>query len=320
MAIIRIPIPAGVPGSVDVDIPGGTGDPDTQAYFGGDGILTDDVNATMTPTDWQLRDGADVNAARVNRVKHSLSIGSGSSATGESASAQGLDCVASGAQAHAEGLQTAAGGIGAHTEGQSTIASTGATHAEGYQAQATAFAAHAEGQDTRASGLASHASGYRSAAILSGQLAHSSGPGNSGTTDPGATQATLLTLGGRTPGGAPGETTGLTLGPANGGALTLEDGKGYVVVVTTIARGLIGVAKTVRSWKWSLVLRKDGGTTTIAAQGAVEQLGDAGGATWTLVATIDVGPDALLLTFTTGATTAATKITAKVEMVEISTL
>ena len=252
MAIIRIPIPTGVPGSVDVDIPRQDGDPDTQAYFDSLGALADDADATMSPTDWQLADSGGFNAAHVDRVARSTALGADSVATGD---------------------------------------------------------------DSLASGLGAEASRV-------GQRAHSSGPGGSALdleAAPGGTQESALTMAGETPGVGVGETVELKLGPAPGGPFLFQTEKACAITVTGIVKGIIGGVNNSRAFKQMIVVKKEGtGSAVITGSGAQESIGTAGAATWTLAATIGVGPNRLVVTLGAGATTAQMRATVKLEVVEIS--
>jgi len=105
--------------------------------------------------------------------------GSGNSAPGQNALAEGHSTTASGVGAHAEGFDTlASGGIfnagGAHAEGHRTTASGNfGAHAEGDLTTASGAASHAEGDKTTASGGGSHAEGFLTTA--SGDSSHAEG-------------------------------------------------------------------------------------------------------------------------------------------------
>src|SRR5512135_1235551 len=115
--------------------------------------------------------------------------GSGNTATGVNALAEGNTTTASAIGAHAEGDHTIAANDGAHAEGTTTQALADASHAEGSNTvvqnganaghvegfnntvTAAAFAGHAEGQNNTASGTASHAEGGNGT-TASGSYAH----------------------------------------------------------------------------------------------------------------------------------------------------
>jgi hypothetical protein len=138
-----------------------TGDPNTQAYFGPAGTLTDDLDATMTTTDWIQRTfPGGPQAIHVNRAIRSVAIGDSSSATGVDSFAQGSTAAASAQAAHAEGANTTASGLASHAEGSGSTASGNFSHAEGAGGtSATGIASHAEGEATLAQGDKSHAEG-----------------------------------------------------------------------------------------------------------------------------------------------------------------
>jgi hypothetical protein len=121
---------------------------------------------------------------------------------------------------------------------------------------------------------------------------------------------------GSTPGAAPGESVEL------GGPLTprfqLTDNQSYTIVVTAVAKGLVAGNPNVQSFKRTFAVRKTAGLTTIAATGALEQIGDAASASWTLTASVAAAPDRFALTFNTGATTSAVNVTATCEITEVA--
>ncbi|AJR18470.1 hypothetical protein GUY44_07215 [Pimelobacter simplex] len=101
--------------------------------------------------------------------------GTGTSAPGNAARAEGTGTTSSGWASHAEGSGTAATADFAHAEGNQSLAAGRASHAEGY-ATATGDGAHAEGEaDCTAAGYCSHAEGYSRS---SGDYAHSEGSGS----------------------------------------------------------------------------------------------------------------------------------------------
>jgi hypothetical protein len=106
-------------------------------------------------------------------IKGNLYAGEGSSATGLTTFAFGVNVTASGDYSHAEGYQTTASGNTSHAEGHSTIASGDYSHAEGWQTNASGFTSHAEGGQTKAFGSYSHAEGFRTTA--SGFYSHAEG-------------------------------------------------------------------------------------------------------------------------------------------------
>ena len=318
-----------------------TGDPNTQAYFGPTGVLTDDVDASMTLTDWQLNGaGGGPQAAHIDRALPSAAFGDSSIASGYSsfaagvsatanafaAHAEGHGTIASGADAHAEGADTTASGVHAHAEGQLTIASNTNAHAEGQNSIASGVNSHAEGGNTTASGGASHAEGQNSTA--SGNFAHAQGvralasresqdslaSGEFSTA--GDAQTSSLVLRGTTPGLAINESVELIYGNAANQQLILEDGKTYTFKVTAAVGGL-QPSRVSRGIEISFNVRRDAGLSTITGNGPGAGYGDLLTATWTLAATIGVAPDRVVLTFNTGAGSAsACHVVARVEFTE----
>ncbi len=306
---------------------GGSHDPGTQAYFSGTGALTDDVNATMSLTDWQLSVASGgTQAVHIRRDISSVACGAASVASGNNSFASGDTCLASAVNAHAEGAGCTASGISSHAEGNACVASgnTG-SHAEGTSCMATGtlgshaegidclasgtLGSHAEGNGCIASGASSHAQGVRALAARETQNAYASGR----FVNNGDAQASKLIMRGSVAGGAP-QTVELAYGSGGAQVLTLENSSGATVLVTAVA---VNTADTlVQSFKQLLSLRLAVGATVIAAAGVQEQIGDAGASTWTLIASIDVAPDRLVLTFSNAATNEAVRVVAMVEFVQ----
>jgi phage-related minor tail protein len=88
------------------------------------------------------------------------------------------------------------------------------------------------------------------------------------------------------------------------------------LLVTAIAHG-VSPGTTNQSFRQMFSVRKTFGTTTIAAAGALEQIGDAGGSTWTLVASVGAAPDRFALTFANGVSSTYVRVRAKIEIVEV---
>ena len=95
----------------------------------------------------------------------SISLGrNGSSTIGSKSSAFGDTVTASGFGSHAEGEQTSASGDDSHAEGYFSDARGEAAHAEGGYTKAFGRESHAEGNNALASGTDSHAEGLRTTA------------------------------------------------------------------------------------------------------------------------------------------------------------
>lgn len=310
-----------------------TGDPNTQAYFGPTGGLTDDTDATMTTADWIQRTfPGGPQAIHVNRVIRSvaigegatasgtnaLAVGEGSVASGNSASALGFATTASGDASHAEGAGSSASGLSSHAEGDSTTAIGKNAHAEGANTIASGNKAHAEGDTTTASGDSSHAGGMQTLSSRVGQWGYASGQGGLAVPAVGASQTSLVTMVGETPGLAASESVELVLGPS-AFPFVLEDGKDYTFTVS-VAAGAVqpGPLRVGHAFIIYFNARRDAGVSVITASGVGQSFGDPSTADWTFVASIGVAPDRIVFTFTTGAVNSAAKVTAEVRFVEIA--
>lgn len=274
---------------------------------------------------------------------YSMAVGNGTSATANYANAEGSLTTASGQYSHAEGSQTTASGLYSHAEGSLTIAQGDYSHAEGSQTQATGLYSHAggsvsvaAGDNSLAHGDTATANGYASAAI--GESCTATGEGSTALgaqsnalrsmqvshaagrfTANGDAQSSWVEMRGSTPGAAPGEAVELKFGfspPSQ--TLQLEDGKGYTIEVSAVAKDTVAGGKGVQSWVQRYSVRRAAGLTVIAAAGAVDQFGDAASATWTLAASVGAAPDRFVLTFTTTGAQAAARCVAKVQFVEVA--
>jgi hypothetical protein len=130
------------------------------------------------------------------------------------------------------------------------------------------------------------------------------------------TSASILIFGGSTPGSAPAESVELEYGDLFDQLWTPTDGKGYIVWVMAVARGLVSGNPSVQGFRQMFSVRRDSNITTIASSGVLEQVGDAASSSWTLVASAGSGPDRFRLIFSTGATTSAVNVIAKLEFSE----
>jgi hypothetical protein len=135
--------------------------------------------------------------------------------------------------------------------------------------------------------------------------------GSSGNAD-WCPMGTTTVLRATTPGVGAGESVEVIMWHGNSSAVTFTNGTGHIVQVTAVARGDILGSPAVQMFSQKFCVRTDGFITTIAGLGTMEQVGDAAAASWTLVPSIGVGPDHLVLTFNTGTTTSLATIYAKV--------
>jgi len=120
---------------------------------------------------------------------------------------------------------------------------------------------------------------------------------------------------GLTPGGAAGQTVEL------GGPLTkrfqLADNQSYTIIVEAVAAGIVGGLPNTQSFRRMYAVRRAAGVT-IVASGAMEQIGDAASASWTLTAGVAAAPDRFTLTFSNGVTTSAVHVTATCTITEVA--
>lgn len=241
--------------------------------------------------------------------------GAANIASGDYSHAEGFENQAIGNHSHAEGSGTEASGDAAHAEGSSTQATAANAHAEGSLTVASGVGSHAQGGHTVASGICSHAEGEYASASREAQFAHANGTFSAA----GDAQTSIIVMRGSTPGSGVGESTELQFGVSGNQYLQLEDGKAYIIEVDAVARGVISTV-AMQAWKQRFAVIRDTGATVISASGTGEQLGDVAAASWTLVAQVGITPDRFKLTFTTGSTTSAAKIVAKVCFTEVSNL
>jgi hypothetical protein len=136
--------------------------------------------AGLTPTNESIIKGNGTNWVAATYFKvdagafgNGTEIGSGSTANGSLAVAEGLSTTASGDSSHAEGYSTTAIGDFSHSEGTLSTASGEASHAEGAFSTASGNYSHAEGSSTTAGGESSHAEGFLTNA--NGDYSHAEG-------------------------------------------------------------------------------------------------------------------------------------------------
>jgi len=190
--------------------------------------------------------------------------------------------------------------------------------AVGESALAAGTNALAQGLGTQALGDNALATGILTSASRQGQSSFSSGQGGLTVTAPGASQLSLVTMTGQTPGAIPAEAVELVLG-SSALPLTLVDGKNYTFTITVAAGGIqSGPTRVGRTFLIYFNARRDAGTSTITASGVGQSFGDPSTNDWTCIPTIGVAPDRVVLTFTTGATASAARVTAAVQFVEIA--
>jgi hypothetical protein len=220
------------------------------------------------------------------------------------------------------GVFNTASGLLSHVSGgENNVASGSHAEASGRSTTASGFGSNARNDGNIAQGDYSNAYGRGTTAPRAYQDAYASDVGYGIPGPPagnGSAQTSRLVLRGQTPGDAPGESIELffgVVGPPK--QLILEDGVGYTMVVTAIFRGTVAGNPVVRSFKQTLCFRRDAGVTVLAASGAQEAIGDAAGASWTLVASVGVGPDRVVLTANTGATTTLLRAVALVDFTEV---
>lgn len=131
-----------------------------------------------------------------------------------------------------------------------------------------------------------------------------------------AADPTVFRFGGSTPGSGSGESVELLYGDLFNQMWTPTNSKGYIVWVMAVARGLVSGNPSVQGFRQMFSVRRDSSVTTIAAIGVLEQVGDAASSSWTLTASVGVGPDRFRIDFNTGSTTSAVTVRAKLELSE----
>jgi hypothetical protein len=207
--------------------------------------------------------------------------------------------------------------------GNQCIANGGGSFAAGQFSQATNTTSVAMGLSCIASGLASVAFGNGSQAVTDysvatgqslsryyGERVHAS----AFFTVPGDCQIGDLILMGQTPGAGIGESVQLLIG--NTEAFFLDDGFAYGLDVTCTAIGHIGGVQVCQSFIQKYVCRQAAGVPIIAGVDPDNrQFGDAGAASWTLVASI-IGAD-VVFTFSTGATQAACNVDCRIDKTKV---
>ena len=119
---------------------------------------------------------------------NAVSIGVGTTASGEYSHAEGASTTASGECSHAEGTSTTASGWYSHAEGESTTATGTSSHAEGGDevaysgygrgTDANGAYSHAEGRGTIAHGEAQHVQGKYNIEDTTNTYAHIVGNGH----------------------------------------------------------------------------------------------------------------------------------------------
>jgi len=103
----------------------------------------------------------------------SFAEGGNNISSGDASHAEGLQTTASGDGSHAEGGGTNAIGLQSHAEGKDTVAIGDYSHAEGQGTYAIGSYSHSEGLRTSATTVSSHAEGYET--LVSGNYSHAEG-------------------------------------------------------------------------------------------------------------------------------------------------
>jgi len=169
------------------------------------------------------------------------------------------------------------------------------------------------GAGNKATGQYAFAAGLRALANKSGQIATAGGAFNVA----GDAQTGWMVVRIGTPGVGAGESMELGAGNSSDQYILLDDDKAYTIVVSAVARGLVSGNPCMQSFRQTFAVRRESGTSIIAASGVLEQMGDAAANSWTLVASIGAGPDRFSLTVNTGITTSSVRVVAKVELTEV---
>jgi len=263
------------------------------------------------------------NGSIASGVDGAIALGNGCTAAGDDG------CIAAGNGCDANGNSSAAFCNGAQANGDSAFAAGNGSLANGDFSTALCTGITDVGSDyscainaSRTSEQSCFAHGEAARATRESQHSFASGNFTAGFANWGQVMTSKLVYRGLTPGVGIGESTALKFAGFSGAGLlefVPEDGRGYSITIQAIARGDIAGAPNVQSFKRTFAVRRTAGVTTIAASGAMEQIGDGTSVSWTLALTVGVAPDRLVLTFTTGVTTSAVKIAAEFKFVEILT-
>lgn len=245
-----------------------------------------------------------------------VTVGSGAN------SAKTPNATASGADSFAAGTGTASGAK-AFAEGVGTSATAAGAHAEGQNSEATGTAAHAQNQNTSAPANYSDAQGAYSATRVATARAIGGGIITGGAL--GELQAEEFVCGAISTSATPVVLSALVLA-ANPAASYSGAGANRLVVplstamqvsIKAIARRS-DVPGTVASFSIDLTLdRGSSGSVRIVGSQVTSSTGDAAASTWTLVATVDTGNNALVLT-ATGEAAKTISWGARVQTVEVA--
>jgi hypothetical protein len=241
---------------------------------------------------------------------YAFASGNGGTADGHYSRAGGSGCQSSGYYSVAEGASCQTNDDFANATNFGTTAGFGG-HAEGDTCSTTGEFAHAEGRLSVGGGKRSHAQGVQAVTSRESQDAMAGGC----FVTAGDAQGSSLVLRGSTPGALPGESVNLRYGAAFDQDFTLANDTTYTMVVTGTA--LSAASAIMQSFKQMFSVRVDNlGNATLAGTGTLDQTGDAGAVSWTLVGAVAVGP-LFVLTFNTGVTTEAVRVVARVDFVEV---
>jgi hypothetical protein len=241
--------------------------------------------------------------------------GGGTLASGQYSHAEGLSGIASGTRSHAEGVSTLASGSHSHVEGELSVASGYDAHAEGFTCTSSGTASHAQGLTCTASATGSHAQGTDANALREGDFAIS----NVKFAALGDNQTRFSQCKGLTAGLGAGES--VTLKPGSSTNNFLELSKAYTVTVVGCAT-VMGLGAAARqTWNFVLVFgasRRSGGAIDVTAVTSLVSIVTGAGFVGATLVPTDGGGGGLSLTFTiNGGLTVASRITAKVEYVEV---
>lgn len=247
-----------------------------------------------------------------------VALGNGCVATGAGLGAfavgNGCGALANSAFALGNGSSARADSSGAVNEGFVTAGATAAFSAnvslvEAAGVQAAAF------NTSAAAATNAFAIGESARAIRESQFARASGR----TSANGDKQTSVIDISGTTPGSVANESVELHYGAANNQVFSGENGKAYQCTVSLVAGGVqAGPTRVSRSIIIKFNFRRDAGVSTITATGVGEGYGDASTNDWTLVATVGVAPDRIVVTFTTGATASKCTVNGELTFTEVA--
>jgi hypothetical protein len=273
-----------------------------------------------------------------------VALGAGASASGYGSVSLGTSNLASGLGSFAAGYINVASGVAATALGQANVVSGSVSFAVGEDnvTEPSGKASTVSGHFNIAKGRASFVTGNRcmtgpagDTAFASGDSAYAPRPtqwvhasGNFTDNDEGLhhmsstgqAQTSLVVLRGETRGLAAGETTSLRYGGVHAPlAFTLEDDRAYTLTATCTVAGRIGRQDAIATLTRRASAMQRAGTAYVIDQDSTVRFGSTNALSWDIVfsAPRTHTNDMIELAFSTGTTTAATRVACKLEFTEV---